>query len=62
MNIVGDPGAVLLTPESGMGKDSVSGCGTVFGLKYLNSLIWIRDPGWKKFLSGMEKIWIRYPG
>jgi hypothetical protein len=35
-----------------------------FGLKYLNSLMWIRDPGWKKFGSGMEKIWIRdkYPG
>jgi hypothetical protein len=25
-----------------------------FGLKYLNSLMWIRDPGWKKFGSGME--------
>jgi hypothetical protein len=27
------------------------------GLKYLNSLMWIRDPGWKKSDpgSGMEK-------
>jgi hypothetical protein len=26
-----------------------------FGLKYVNSLMQIRDPGWKKFGSGMEK-------
>jgi hypothetical protein len=26
-----------------------------FGLKYLNSLMWILDPGWKKFGSGIEK-------
>jgi hypothetical protein len=30
-----------------------------FGFKYLNSLIQIRDPGWKKFGSGMEKTRIR---
>jgi hypothetical protein len=24
-----------------------------FGLKFLNSLMLIRDPGWKKFRSGM---------
>jgi hypothetical protein len=35
-----------------------------FGLKYLNSLMPIRggknsEPGWKKFGSGMVKIWIR---
>jgi hypothetical protein len=29
------------------------------GLKYLNSFMWIQDPGWKKFGSGMEKIRIR---
>ncbi len=29
------------------------------GLKYLNSLMRIRDPGWKIFGSGMEKIRIR---
>jgi hypothetical protein len=27
-----------------------------FGLKYLNSFMWIRDPGWKKFGSGIKKI------
>jgi hypothetical protein len=34
---------------------------TIFflGLKYLNSLMRIREPGWKKFGSGMEKIRIR---
>jgi hypothetical protein len=32
---------------------------TIFGLKYLNSLMRIRDPRWKIFGSGMEKIWIR---
>jgi hypothetical protein len=34
-----------------------------FGLKYLNYLMdtvsWIRDPGWKTFGSGMENIRIR---
>jgi hypothetical protein len=35
-----------------------------FGLKYLNSLMRIRDPGWEKIGSGMEKIRIRdkHPG
>jgi hypothetical protein len=28
---------------------------TIFWLKYLNSLIQIRDPGWKTFGSGMKK-------
>jgi hypothetical protein len=32
---------------------------TIFGSKYLNSLMQIRDPGWKKFESGKEKIRIR---
>jgi hypothetical protein len=27
---------------------------TTFGLKYLNSFMRIRDPGWKKFGSGMN--------
>ncbi len=26
-----------------------------FGLKYLNSLMRIQDPGWKKFGSGLNK-------
>jgi hypothetical protein len=30
-----------------------------FGFKYLNYLMRIRDPGWKKFRSGMENIRIR---
>ncbi len=35
-----------------------------FGLKYLNSLMGIRDPEWRQFGSGMEKSWIRdkHPG
>ena len=34
------------------------------GLKYLNSLMRIRDPGWRQFGSGMEKSRIRdkHPG
>jgi hypothetical protein len=62
----------FLTLGSGMGKKSRSGSGIrdeqpgshflelrnhVFGLKYLNPLMRIRDPGWKKFRSG-----IRGPG
>jgi hypothetical protein len=31
----------------------------IFGLKYFNSLMRIRDPGWKKFGSG---IWDKLPG
>jgi hypothetical protein len=27
---------------------------TIFELNYLNSLMWIRDPGWKKFGSGIN--------
>jgi hypothetical protein len=26
---------------------------TSYGLKYIISLMWIRDPGWKKFGSGI---------
>ncbi len=33
-----------------------------FGLTYLNSMMLIRDPGWKQFGSGMETIRIRDPG
>jgi hypothetical protein len=35
-----------------------------FGLKYLNSLMRIRHPGWRQFGSGMEKSRIRdkHPG
>jgi hypothetical protein len=32
---------------------------TIFGLKYLNSLMRIRDPGWKKFGSGIRD---KHPG
>jgi hypothetical protein len=35
---------------------------TIFGLKYFNSFMWIRDPGRKKFGSGMKKSRIRDPG
>ncbi len=34
---------------------------TIFGLKYLNSLMRIRDPGWKQFGYGMEKSLIPVP-
>jgi hypothetical protein len=52
-----------------MGRKSASGSGIrdeqpgsyflelrnhFFGLKYLNSMMRIRDPGWKKIGSGME--------
>jgi hypothetical protein len=55
----------LLTPGSGMGKNSGFGSGlnnldhisesleTIFWVKYLNSLILILDPEWKKFGSGI---------
>jgi hypothetical protein len=51
-------------PESGMGKKSPDHISesleTIFlGLKYFNSLMRIRDPGWKKFGSGMKKVRIR---
>ncbi len=58
-----------LDPGSGMGKKSGSGSGmnnpdhisesleTIFlGLKYLNSLMRIRDTGWKKIGSGIRDI------
>jgi hypothetical protein len=31
-------------------------------VKYLKYLMWIQDPGWKKFGSGMEKSRIRDSG
>jgi hypothetical protein len=55
-----------MTPGSGMGKKFGSRSGisnpddisdsleTIFGLKYLNSLMRNRDPGWKKFGSGIN--------
>jgi hypothetical protein len=59
-----------LDPGSGMGRKSASGSGmnnpdhifknieTIFilflGLKYLNSLMRIRDPGWRQFGSGIR--------
>jgi hypothetical protein len=63
-----DPGSgAFLTPRSGMGKKSVSGIrdeqpGSYFlelrnhflGLKYSNSLMRIRDPGWEQFGSGKK--------
>jgi hypothetical protein len=75
---VADPGSgAFLTPGSGMGRKSASGSGIrdeqpesyflelgnhFFGLKYLNCLMRIRDPGWRQFGSGMEKSRIRNPG
>jgi hypothetical protein len=49
---------------SGMNNPDYISDSLVFELKYLNSLMWIWDPGWKKFGSGMGKSWIRdkYPG
>jgi hypothetical protein len=55
----------FLTPGSGMGKKLGSGrdeqpgkyfreLGNNFWLKYLNSLMRIRDSGWKKFGSGIR--------
>ncbi len=32
---------------------------TIFGLKYLNSSMQIRDPGWKKVGSGIQD---KHPG
>ncbi len=55
-----------MDPGSGMGKKSGSGSGmnnldhisesleTFFGLKYLNSLMRIRDPWWQRFGSGIN--------
>jgi hypothetical protein len=53
-----DPGSgAFLTPGSGMGRKSGSGTGIwFFWLKYFNSLMRIRDPGWRQFGSGMEKV------
>jgi hypothetical protein len=61
------PGSgAFLTPGSGVGKKLGSGSEmnnpdyisesleTFFGFKYINSLMQIQDPGWKKFGS-----WIR---
>jgi hypothetical protein len=64
-----DPGSgAFLTPGSGMGKKSGSGIqiryeqpGSYFRelrnsflVKYLNYFMWVRDPGWKKFGSGIR--------
>jgi hypothetical protein len=73
-----DPGlGDFLTPGSGMGRKSASGSGMnnsdhifksletfliFWGLKYFNSLMRIRDPGWRQFGSGMETVRIRDPG
>jgi hypothetical protein len=66
-----DPGSgAFLTPGSGsgMGRKSGSGFGMhkrdhiseslkqFFGVKILK---FVADPGWKKFGSEMEKIWLR---
>ncbi len=61
-----------LDPGSGLGKNRIRDDqpGSYFRelrnqfLKYFNYLIGIRDPGWKKFGSGMENIRIRdkHPG
>jgi hypothetical protein len=77
---VSDPGSdAFLTPGSGMGRKSASGSGiqdekpgsyflelrnNFFWLKYFNSLMRIRDLGWRQFVSGMEKSRIRnkHPG
>jgi hypothetical protein len=58
---VADPDPVsgaFLTSGSGINNPDhiAESLETIFlGLKYLNSLMWIRDPGRKKFGSGMEK-------
>ncbi len=69
-----DPGSGTfwpLDPGSGIGNKSGSGSGMnntdhisesekkIFGWKYLNSLMWIRDPGWKKVGSGIRN---KHPG
>jgi hypothetical protein len=65
---VADPGSgAFLTPRSGTGKKPGSGSGMnnpdhifvsfetiFFGLKYVISLMRIRDPVWKKFGSGIR--------
>ncbi len=65
---IADSGSgAFLTPGSGMGKKSGSVSGmnnpdhiswsleTIFlGLQYSNSLMRIREPGWKKFGSGIR--------
>ncbi len=60
--LIQDPGWVKKSGSgSGMNNpDHISdSLETIFGLKCLNSLMRIRDPRWKKFGSGMEKIRIR---
>jgi hypothetical protein len=55
-------------PGSGMNNPDIIflSLKTIFllfwGLKYINSLMRIRDPGWRQFGSGMEKSQIRDPG
>ncbi len=68
LSSVADPGSgafLTLDPGSEMGKKS--GSGSYFlkfrnhfvGLKYLNSLMRIRDSGWKKVRSGIRD---KHPG
>ncbi len=75
---VPDPGSgCLFDPWIRNGRKSASGIrdeqpgsyflelrNNFFGLKSLNSLMRIRDPGWRQFGSGMEKSRIRdkHPG
>jgi hypothetical protein len=42
----------FLTPESGI-RTRIIFYKQIFGLKYLNSLMRIRDQGWKKFGFGI---------
>jgi hypothetical protein len=56
-----DPGSGMNNPDN-----IFHSLETIFllflGLKYLNSLMRIRDPAWRQFGSGMEKSRIRDPG
>ncbi len=53
----------FLTPGSGSGITTriiiLRAYKQFFGLKYLNSLLWIRNSGWKKFGSGIRD---KHPG
>jgi hypothetical protein len=49
-------------PGSGMNNHLETIFLVFWGLKYLNLLMRIRDPGWRHFGSGMEKSRIRDSG